>query len=43
MSAAGIFFLCGLCVSSAPLRETCGVGVSRRDAEEAEIAEGNVR
>ena len=40
MSAAGISLLCGLCSSSAPLRETCNVFVSRRGAEEAETAEG---
>jgi hypothetical protein len=40
MSAAGIPLLCGLCVSFASLRETCDVFVSRRDAEEAETAEG---
>jgi hypothetical protein len=40
MSAAGIPFLCGLCVSSAPLREPCDVFGSRRGAEEAETAEG---
>jgi hypothetical protein len=40
MSAAGIPLLCGLCSSSAPLRETKTSQVSRRGAEEAETAEG---
>jgi hypothetical protein len=43
MSAAGIPLLCGLCSSSAPLREPCDVFGSRRGAEEAETAEGGAR
>ena len=42
MSAAGIDLLCGLCSSSASLRETKTSQVSRRGAEEAETAEGVV-
>jgi hypothetical protein len=43
MNAVGIPLLCGLCASSAPLRETKTSQVSRRGAEEAETAEGVVR
>lgn len=43
MSAAGNPLFCGLCVFSAPLREPCDAFGSRRDAEEAETADGAAR